>query len=112
MAHVALHCLVLRTGQDLGEAPSAQFVLGEPEHLAHAVIDTQAQQVTVMDGQGERRLGKRPVHEERIGLRTIRPDMGLALSESHDDPAEAAVPAAARMCKQFQVQPTAVHMTQ
>jgi hypothetical protein len=111
LAHVALYCVVLRTGQDIREAPSAQLVFGEPEHLAHAVIDTQAQHVPVMDRQGKRRLGERPVHEGHIGLHTIRPGKGLALGESHQDPSETAVAAAARMCKQLQVHPAAIHVT-
>jgi len=66
LAHVVLHGVVLGTVQDVGEAPSAQLVFDEPEHLAHAVVDAQAQQVPVMDRQSERRLGERPVHEGRI----------------------------------------------
>ena len=90
----------------------AQLVFREPEHLAHAVVDTQAQHVPVMDRQGERRLGERPVHEGRIGLHTMRSGKGLTFGQSHQDPAEAAIAAAARVCQQFQVQPAAVHMTQ
>ena len=70
LAHVALHGVVRRTGQDVREAPSAQLVFVESEHLAHAVVDAQAHQVPVMDRQGERRLGERPVHERRIELRS------------------------------------------
>ena len=53
LAHVTLQRTVLRTGQDIRQAPSAQLVFGEPEHLAHAVVDAHAQQVPVMDRQSE-----------------------------------------------------------
>jgi hypothetical protein len=69
LAHAALHRIVLRAGQGIGEAPSAQVGWVDPEHLAHAVVDRQAHQVLVMDRLGERRLGERQVHDEPVGPR-------------------------------------------
>jgi hypothetical protein len=69
LSHVALHRVVLGAVQNIGKAPSAQLVFGQPEHPAHAVIDSQAQQVLVMDCLSERRLGERPVHGGPTGLR-------------------------------------------
>ena len=49
LPHITLQCAVLGTGQDTRQAPSAKLVFGEPEHLAHSVVDAQAKQVPVMD---------------------------------------------------------------